>query len=138
MIGILDITAAAAALIAAADDAPDAGTAVGARVIRMASVNATSDAMRVSYVDELAAQPPWQVQVGAYRSREEAEAAWSRLSAQHDALLDGLAPAISEVELDSRGAFVRLRVEGYPSRSGAVDLCEDLRAAGGECFVAHR
>ncbi len=72
------------------------------------------------------------VQVGAYNSREAAEAGWSRLSSQHSAL-SGQRYRIAEGQAEF-GKVYRLQV--LPGDAGAArTLCGNLKRAGQDCTV---
>jgi cell division protein FtsN len=44
-------------------------------------------------------------------------------------------PQIQQADLGAKGVFYRVRVGSWSARKDAVDLCEKLKAAGGNCFV---
>ncbi|MDE2465967.1 MAG: SPOR domain-containing protein [Alphaproteobacteria bacterium] len=78
---------------------------------------------------------PWMLQIGAYKSRAEAQAAWRIYSHRHPAA-SGLAPAILRVDLGTKGIWYRLRIGSYASRSDAARACSRLKASGAACFPA--
>jgi tetratricopeptide (TPR) repeat protein len=73
------------------------------------------------------------VQLGAWRSRAEAEAGWNHAKAISGGALDGLAPVIQVADLPGKGRYYRLRAA--PGPSGARDLCGKLRASGQDCML---
>ncbi len=73
------------------------------------------------------------VQLGAYARASAMESAWSR-AARLMPRLAGYAPVRAEFRF-ARGSLVRLSVSGFASRTDAVQLCEHIHAAGGQCFV---
>lgn len=70
-----------------------------------------------------------QVQLGAYKSEQEAQAAWKKISAKFPAVLGG-SPSIIKAELDN-GTFYRLRT----AVSDAKAACAKLSAKGQACFA---
>jgi len=72
------------------------------------------------------------VQIGAFPSREEATAAWSRLGVRIPAL-SGRSHRILEGSADSGSVFRLQAVAG--SRADAIALCAAIEADGGDCQV---
>lgn len=77
------------------------------------------------------------VQVSSQRSREVALATFSELQQRYPSILGDRAPDIQRADLGERGVYYRVRV-GYPTRQEAVRMCENLKAAGGDCLLATR
>jgi tetratricopeptide (TPR) repeat protein len=73
------------------------------------------------------------VQLGAWRSHDEAEAGWAHAKAKSYGALDGLANIIQVADLPEKGRYYRLRVASGPF--GARRLCEKLRQAGLDCMI---
>ena len=73
------------------------------------------------------------VQLGAYARASAMESAWSRASRLMPRLA-GYAPVRAEFRF-AGGSLVRLSVAGFGSRADAVQLCQHIHAAGGQCFV---
>ena len=74
------------------------------------------------------------VQVCAEKSAEEAKSSFRAIQARHSALLGGQQPVIQSKDLGSRGIFYGAQVGPF-SREAAVNLCQDLKAAGRSCMV---
>jgi hypothetical protein len=74
------------------------------------------------------------IQLGAYRTTEEANAAWDRVQQGAGELLSGLTPVIVATDLRGRGRYYRLRV-GQPSPTTAGQLCQALRSKGITCVL---
>ena len=72
------------------------------------------------------------VQVGAYSSRERAQAGWATLTRRFTAL-DGVRHRIVEGTLDGSAIFRLQAVAG--DLQSAHELCDNLRASGGDCQV---
>jgi len=75
------------------------------------------------------------LQLGAFDSQELANGAWASLRARFNAL-GRLAPDIQRADLGAKGIVYRLRAGPFADRTAAVDACTELKAAGGNCFVA--
>jgi hypothetical protein len=72
------------------------------------------------------------VQVGAYQSRESAEAGWAQLSSRHPAL-QGANHRVIEGTVDSGTIY---RLQAVAANGAAADaMCRAIRNAGGDCQV---
>jgi hypothetical protein len=74
------------------------------------------------------------VQVCAEKSEEEAKSSFRAIQARHSALLGGQQPVIRRKDLGRRGIFYGAQAGPF-SREAAVNLCQDLKAAGRSCMV---
>ncbi|WP_026380236.1 SPOR domain-containing protein [Afifella pfennigii] len=81
--------------------------------------------------------PPagWAVQVSSQRSEEQARASFTSLQQRFPTLLGDQQPYIQEADLGDKGVYYRVRVGPMADRNAAISLCEDLKSAGGSCFV---
>lgn len=77
------------------------------------------------------------VQVSSQRSREVALATFGDLQRRYPGVLAGREPDIQRADLGERGVYFRVRV-GYPTREQAMQMCESLKSAGGDCILATR
>jgi cell division protein FtsN len=75
------------------------------------------------------------LQIGAYKSRADADTAWNIYKTKHAALLSGYSPDVQQADLGEKGTWFRLRIAGFPSRDVARGLCDRLKADGGSCFL---
>jgi cell division protein FtsN len=76
------------------------------------------------------------LQIGAYKSQEDADTAWKTYKAKHAALLSGYGPDVQKADLGDKGIWYRLRVAGFSDQSVASALCDRLKADGGSvCFL---
>jgi len=75
------------------------------------------------------------LQIGAYKSEEEASAAWSAFSRKH-AMVSAYSEQVKKVDLGEKGIWYRLRLAGFSDRSAAQAFCEKLKSDGGTCFFA--
>lgn len=76
------------------------------------------------------------LQIGAYKSQAEADAAWRSFQSKHAATLSGYAQSVKQVDLGGKGTWYRLRVGSFASKDAAAALCGKLTAEGGACFPA--
>jgi cell division septation protein DedD len=77
------------------------------------------------------------VQVSSQRSEEVALATFKELQRRYPSILGERTPDIQRADLGDRGVYYRVRV-GYPTRDEAARMCENLKAAGGDCLLASR
>ncbi|WEK48072.1 MAG: SPOR domain-containing protein [Candidatus Andeanibacterium colombiense] len=93
------------------------------------------DAEPVPSIDTQAASPVAKgvgVQVGAYQSKDTAEAGWTKLVSQYP-LLSGSSHRVVEGQADIGKVFRLQAIAG--DRATANSLCSRLKAAGGSCQV---
>lgn len=75
------------------------------------------------------------LQIGAYKSEAEANAAWAGFQRKHP-IVGGYAMGIQKADLGAKGIWYRLRVGSFDSQTAAGALCDKLKADGGICFPA--
>jgi len=76
------------------------------------------------------------LQIGAYKSQAEADAAWKTYQSKHSGTLSGYSPDVKMVDLGEKGTWYRLRVSSFADKNAAAALCAKLTAEGGACFPA--
>jgi len=76
------------------------------------------------------------LQIGAYKSEADADAAWKTYSAKHGATLSGHTKDVKQVDLGEKGTWYRLRVGSFADKNAAAAMCSKLTAEGGACFPA--
>jgi cell division protein FtsN len=93
--------------------------------------------------DTLVATPPpaaatgeYVLQIGAYKSQDEADAAWKSYQHKH-AMLGSYSSDVKQVDLGEKGTWYRLRVGAF-SKDAASSLCTKLKADGGDCLLAKK
>lgn len=118
--------AAAASASATASAAPKPGFSLAPKPGAAASAPAATPAAAASGAQGTL------VQVGAYSNRAQAEAAWSKLSGQYNAL-SGLRHQIVEGQADIGTVFRLQALAG--NGDGARSLCSKLKASGLACQV---
>jgi hypothetical protein len=74
------------------------------------------------------------LQIGAYKSQADADAAWKTYKAKHAALLSGYSSDVQQADLGEKGTWYRLRVGGLGDKEVATALCDRLKADGGACI----
>src|SRR6185295_7901295 len=74
------------------------------------------------------------IQLGAWRSEDEAKQAWRQLQGSAVAVLGTLAPVIVPVDLPGKGRYFRLRV-AQPDARTAGNSCAVLKAKGLACIL---
>jgi hypothetical protein len=75
------------------------------------------------------------LQIGAYKSEEEANAAWRAFTQKHP-MAANYQSDVRKVDLADKGVWYRLRIVAFADKSEAVQLCDKLKADGGNCFLA--
>ena len=119
--------AKAAAAKPPAAPAPTAGPATGAP----RQLGAPAPAVAAA---KPAAAGAYMLQIGAFKSQAEAQAAWNAYKGKHAALLSGYSDTIQQVDLGEKGTWYRLKVGGFADREVASALCDRLKADGGACI----
>jgi cell division septation protein DedD len=76
----------------------------------------------------------YKVQLGAFKSEEEAQAQWKKITAKFSGTIGG-APIIVKADLPN-GTFYRLRASGFASEDAAKAACASLSAKSQPCFPA--
>jgi len=75
------------------------------------------------------------VQVSSRRTEGDAQNAYRALQSRYAGVLGAHPSFIRRADLGDRGVFYRALVGPFGSRAEAVQLCESLKAAGGDCLV---
>jgi cell division protein FtsN len=75
------------------------------------------------------------VQISSQRSPEQARASFANMQRRFPSILGSLDANIQEANLGEKGIYHRVRVGPWGTRAEAVEVCESLRAAGGDCIV---
>jgi hypothetical protein len=75
------------------------------------------------------------VQVAAQKTEADAASTWQQLQQKYPAVLGSQQASIRRVDLGERGVFYRAQVGPFGSRSQASEVCQSLKAAGGECVI---
>ena len=83
----------------------------------------------------VAAAGSYFLQIGAYKSQQDADAAWRVFKASHPAVAS-YQSNVKEADLGEKGIWYRLRIGAFPDKDTASALCAKLKAEGASCFPA--
>jgi outer membrane biosynthesis protein TonB len=75
------------------------------------------------------------LQIGSYKSQDEAQSAWHAFQAKHP-VVGGYQQDIKQVDLGDKGTWYRLRIGAFADKDAAMALCSKLKADGASCFMA--
>ena len=75
------------------------------------------------------------VQVSSQRSADQAQASFASMQRRYNSVLGGFEANIQRADLGEKGTYYRVRIGPMANRESAVQLCEQLKSAGGSCFV---
>lgn len=75
------------------------------------------------------------VQISSQRSRDAAEQSYANQKRRFPQILGSLALSIQEADVGGKGTYYRARVGPWATRDEAIQVCEQLKAAGGDCLV---
>lgn len=75
------------------------------------------------------------VQVASQRSQADAMGSWRALQARYPNLLGSYQATVKRADLKERGIYYRAQVGPFASKNEANNLCQALRAQGGDCVV---
>jgi hypothetical protein len=73
-----------------------------------------------------------EIQIGAWRTENEAAAGWVHAVKLAGELLSGVAPSITPAEVPHKGQYFRLRIT---VKGNATELCEALKDKGAGCMI---
>lgn len=75
------------------------------------------------------------VQVASQKTEQEAQTAWQQVQQRYASVLGGQQAQIRRANLGERGTFYRAQLGPFNDRARASEICENLKAAGGECII---
>ncbi len=78
------------------------------------------------------------LQLAARRSHDGAMQAFSKLKQQYVSILGSYTSDIQKADLGAKGIYYRVRVGPINSRSAAMDVCQQLKDAGGDCLIRQK
>lgn len=84
----------------------------------------------------VAASGSYVVQVASQRSEADAMGSWRALQTRYPSLLGSYRASVKRADLGERGVYYRAQVGPFASRDQANELCQALRAQGGDCLVS--
>ncbi|NOT42298.1 MAG: tetratricopeptide repeat protein [Alphaproteobacteria bacterium] len=91
----------------------------------------------VSATGEGGSDVAFAIQLGSFKSRDQAEVGWNKALRVAGDLLNGLSHVIETVPVED-GVAHRLFAEALPDRQAALGLCRTLRDKGTTCIVVRR
>jgi len=86
----------------------------------------------------IGAEPVYVVQLASVKSEARAKGAWKRMQQRHAELLGDLNLMLQRFDGGEQGVFYRMQTGPFPSRMTAVDMCDQIKAAGLDCLVRQR
>lgn len=86
------------------------------------------------YAPKQAVAGMWQIQLMSSPNKKAVEKAWGDLTQKYK-VLRGQPHEIEAADLDFDKTFYRLKAGAFETRSGADELCKDVKALGGSCIV---
>jgi len=75
------------------------------------------------------------LQIGAYKSQADADAAWKTFTSKHP-MAGGYSEDVRKADLGDKGTWYRLRMGSFTDKAAATSFCEKLKSDGGNCLVA--
>jgi cell division septation protein DedD len=89
-------------------------------------------------IPALTSSGSWVVQIGSFRTEEEAESAWVNFITGYSDISAGASPDIQSAEIEGRGTYHRLRIAAFAGRDEASAFCAALQARGQDCYATRR
>jgi cell division protein FtsN len=86
-------------------------------------------------MEATASSGAYELQIGAYKSQDEAEGAWKAYKFKHPSA-SGYSEDVRKADLGDKGVWYRLRIGPFPEKAAANDACDKLKADGGACMLA--
>ncbi len=78
------------------------------------------------------------VQVGAFRSNDEAMTFYNRLVSKHGTFVSSKSPDVQRADLGAKGIYYRLRIGPFASKDAAASYCTSLKERGQDCLIKAR
>lgn len=103
-------------------------------IVASPAPEATAPPAQLGANPAVAAPGAYVLQIGAYKSAEDADAAWRTYQSKHAGLLAGQTKDVKRVDLGGKGVWYRLRLGSFAGKDAAKALCDRLTAQGGACF----
>jgi len=77
----------------------------------------------------------WSVQIASQPSVEDAQKSYQQLAQRYGNVLQGKGVNIVKADIEGKGTYYRVRIPSS-SKESAIELCSQLKSAGGTCFVS--
>ncbi|UUP19314.1 SPOR domain-containing protein [Nitratireductor thuwali] len=78
---------------------------------------------------------PWSVQISSQPSVEAAQQSYQDMAQRYGSILQGKGVNIVKADIAGKGTYFRVRIPSS-SKDAAIQLCSQLKSAGGNCFVS--
>jgi len=86
-------------------------------------------------VQAAAASSEWSVQIASQPTAEGAQQSYQQLAQRFGSMLQGKGVNIVKADIEGKGTYYRVRIPSS-SKEDAIELCSQLKSAGGSCFVS--
>jgi len=84
------------------------------------------------------ARRSYRVQLASSRSEKEARAYWQRLTTQYATVIGGHEPVVEKTDLGALGTFYRLQIGPFADKREPLELCNEFKRSGLDCFLVAR
>lgn len=84
------------------------------------------------------ARRSYRVQLASSRSEKEARAYWQRLTTQYATVIGGREPVVEKTDLGALGTFYRLQIGPFADKREPLELCNEFKRSGLDCFLVAR
>ena len=81
------------------------------------------------------AKKAYKVQIASFKTKQDAEKEWSKLSRKYSNLLQGYNNYIATKDIVGKGTFYRLQIGPFDNSNSARSACNKLQKNGINCFV---
>jgi SPOR domain len=116
--------------------AADAATQAAPEPVQAKAPQPKPEEVAAANVDPAAiANGSWSVQIASQPSADSAKSTYQDLAQRYGSVLGGRGVNIVKADIEGKGTYWRVRVPAK-SRNDAISLCNDYKAAGGNCFVS--
>ena len=75
------------------------------------------------------------VQVSSKKNEADAQASYRELQNKFPSVLGSRSPVIKRADLGDKGVYYRALVGPFGSKGEAVQVCKNLKTAGGQCVI---
>jgi cell division protein FtsN len=96
---------------------------------------ATAAPAETKPVEAASAGGAYVLQIGAYKSQEDADTAWKSFKSKHP-IAGGYSEDVRKADLGDKGTWYRLRIGSFGDKAAASSFCDKLKADGGSCLIA--
>ncbi|WP_321389271.1 SPOR domain-containing protein [Emcibacter sp.] len=117
-------------------DLPDEGRAATPVTVseELPATSKQTPSLPETTTPDISAPDNYRVQVGSFRSSDEADTALSRLKQKHAGLIDSYEAVVQVVDIKNKGIFYRLQLRPFADREAANLLCDRIKDNGGNCY----